>query len=73
MFETNSNVRGHLRLWRALLTEQGDMLSYEYPHLSFETIDPLSHEFGVPDDLWGSREDSDTIKARKAGQVEFEL
>ncbi|MGR9436186.1 DUF4365 domain-containing protein [Rhizobium leguminosarum] len=73
MFETNSNVRGHLRLWRALLTEQGDMLRYEYPYLSFEAVDPLAHEFGVPDELWGSREDSETIKARKAGQIEFDL
>ncbi|WP_165447274.1 DUF4365 domain-containing protein [Rhizobium leguminosarum] len=73
MFETNSNVRGHLRLWRALLTEQGDMLKYEYPYLSFEAVDPLAHEFGVPDQLWGSREDSETIKARKAGQIEFDL
>ncbi|AVA23958.1 DUF4365 domain-containing protein [Rhizobium sp. NXC24] len=73
MFETNSNVRGHLRVWRALLTEQGDLLHYEYPYLSFDPVEPLSHEFGVPDELWGSREDSDLIKARKAGQIEFDL
>lgn len=73
MFETNSNVRGHLRMWRALLTEQGDMLRYEYPYLSFEPVEALHHEYGVPDELWGSREDSELLKARRAGQIEFDL
>lgn len=72
-FETNSNVRGHLRMWRALLTEQGDMFKYEYPYLSFEAVEALEHKFGVPDDLWISREDPEMTKLRKAGQHELDL
>ncbi|MGU3463582.1 DUF4365 domain-containing protein [Methylobacterium sp. C33D] len=71
--ERNSNVRGHMRLWRALLTERGDMLREEYPYLSFEALDPLRHPYGVPDDLWSAREDPDMSKARKAGQSELDL
>jgi hypothetical protein len=71
--ERNSNVRGHMRLWRALLTERGDMLRAEYPYLSFEALDPLRHAYGVPDDLWSDREDPDMGNARKAGQRELDL
>lgn len=71
--ERNSNVRGHLRMWRALLTERGDMLRSEYPFLSFEGLEPLTHQYGVPDELWSEREDPDMSKARKAGQRELDL
>ena len=71
--ERNSNLRGHLRMWRALLTERGDMLRSEYPFLSFDPLEPLTHQYGVPDELWSEREDPEMSKARKAGQRELDL
>ncbi|WP_165923509.1 DUF4365 domain-containing protein [Bosea sp. BK604] len=71
--ERNSNVRGHVRMWRALLTESGDLLHDEYPFLSFEALAPLPHAYGVPDELWSNREDPEMSKARRAGQSELDL
>lgn len=72
-FETNSNVRGHIGLWRAVLTEQGDMFRKEYPFLSFEGVPSLTHAYGVPDELWMTREDDEERSVRKENQRELEL
>lgn len=41
--------------------------------LSFETLDPLTHQYGVPDDLWSECEDPEMSKAQKAGQRELDF
>jgi hypothetical protein len=73
MFEANGNVRGHVGMWRAVLTEGADLLREDYPYLTLDAVPSLAHAFGVPDDLWRKREDQDDQKKRQEGQREFDL
>jgi Domain of unknown function (DUF4365) len=57
--ETNQSVRGHIGMWRAVLTEGSDLLRSQYQFLRFESVDPLPFPFGVPDDLWRGTEDEE--------------
>ena len=63
LFETNSNVRGQIGMWRSILTERGDLLRRDYPFLRFEAVESLMHPYGVPDDLWMKREEADQQKS----------
>lgn len=70
LYETNSNVRGHIGMWRSVLTERGDLLSQEYPFLRFETVPGLVHPHGVDDELWMRREDPEELRAMAADPEE---
>lgn len=72
-FETNSNVRGHIGMWRAVLTDPGDLLQPDYPFLRFETVPSLMHPYGVPDDLWMRREDPEARKTQETNRDELLL
>jgi Domain of unknown function (DUF4365) len=61
--ETNQTVRSHIGMWRAILTEGGDLLRTDYPYLRFEMIPGLPFPFGVPDASWRKGED-DEVTAR---------
>jgi hypothetical protein len=46
-------------MWRAVLTEGGDLWRTDYPFLRFEMVPALLFPFGVPDDSWRKGEDED--------------
>ncbi|MFC4172464.1 DUF4365 domain-containing protein [Microvirga sp. GCM10011540] len=72
-FETNANVRGHIGMWRAVLTDGGDLFRDDYPYLTLDAVPSLRHSFGVPDGLWTEREDPEERKTREEGQRELLL
>jgi hypothetical protein len=45
-------------MWRYFLTHHAaaDLYADRYPFLTFESLEPLSLQVGVPDDLWKSQE-----------------
>lgn len=56
--ENNAAVMGQFVMWRDFLLTQGrgDLLTGAYPFLSFNAIEPLELDVGVPDGLWTSQE-----------------
>ncbi len=60
--ENNAAVMGQFVMWRDFLVthSRGDLLRAAYPFVSFENVDALHLDVGVPDDLWKSHESDPT-------------
>lgn len=68
--QRNLNVLGQLRMWADYLTKPGDMITPEYPYLSFGPLATFQLDAGVDDKHWLEREDEDERKKASSADLD---
>jgi hypothetical protein len=61
-----------LRLWREVLTQQGDLVRQEYPFLSFGDYMLFEAPVSIPDPLWKSTADPEVELDVEQGLLKFD-
>ncbi|HEX3722498.1 MAG TPA: hypothetical protein VHV31_06885, partial [Nitrolancea sp.] len=74
--ERQNAVRQQLLLWANHLQRQGDLITSEYPYLSFGELEEFRLDVGIEDQAWQRRDENYSVESDHSGdarQIQMEF